>query len=118
MIALVGITIVRNVNNSSRNAKPSTNANTIGARDFIVSLKSCVAAVVPVTASSVPAASVARTGGITLFRSASKAATAAASSPSPASAKSIRATVLALLTETRIGSCSTPVARARFLNSV
>src|SRR4029079_758259 len=118
MIALVGITIDRNTTSNNRNANPSTNANTYGARCFIVMLKSRVAAVVPVTATSVLSGSVASTGGITSVRSASSAATAAASSPLPASAKSIRATVLSSLTVTRIGSWSTPVARARVLNAV
>src|ERR1700750_83800 len=40
VIALIGITIERNVTSSRRKAKPSTKANTIGARDFIVWLKS------------------------------------------------------------------------------
>ena len=39
-IALSGITIERNVTSSSRNARPSTNANTIGRCDFMRSLKS------------------------------------------------------------------------------
>ena len=60
-----GITIERNVKSKSRKAKPSTNANTIGARAFIVWLKSCVPAVSPVTASCVPGGSVAITRGIT-----------------------------------------------------
>ena len=34
MIALIGITIERKVRSSSRKAKPSTNANTIGAREL------------------------------------------------------------------------------------
>ena len=117
MIALIGITIERKVRSSSRKANPSTNANTIGARDFIVLLKSTLAAVAPVTACSVPTGSVASTGGITWVRRVSSARTAVASCPSPASGKSTRATVFALLTATRIGCWITPVARARFLNS-
>ena len=39
-IALIGMTIERKVTSSSTNASPSTNANTIGACDFIESLKS------------------------------------------------------------------------------
>src|SRR2546423_777563 len=68
MIALIGITIERKVTSRSRNAKPSTNAKTIGARCFIVWLKSCVLAVSPVTASCVSGGRVASTGGVTLVR--------------------------------------------------
>src|SRR5439155_1163579 len=110
MIALIGITIERNVKSKSRKAKPSTNANTIGARCFIVWLKSTLAAVSPVTASCVPAGSVASTGGITSVRRTLSARIAVASWPLPARGKSTRATVFALLTETRIGWWITPVA--------
>ena len=53
-IAFNGITIERKVTSSSTNASPSTNANTIGACDFIESLKSRELAVMPVTCASAP----------------------------------------------------------------
>ena len=54
MMALIGITIERNEKSISRNESPSTKANTIGVLDFIVALKSAVAAASPVTATSTP----------------------------------------------------------------
>ncbi len=48
-MALIGITIERNVISSSRNARLSTKPNTIGQRDFMRSLKSLEPAVMPVT---------------------------------------------------------------------
>ena len=72
MTALTGMTIERNVSSSSTNARPSTNANTNGSRDFMRSLKSCVPAVTPVTAYSA-SGSVSATGGITWLRSVSSA---------------------------------------------
>src|SRR5262249_3848370 len=49
-IALIGITIERNVSSSNTNASPRTNANTIGARDLLLELKSAFPADSPVTA--------------------------------------------------------------------
>ncbi len=49
-IAVIGMTTERNVASRSRNASPSTKRMTHGMRDFICSLKSCVAAVSPATA--------------------------------------------------------------------
>jgi hypothetical protein len=46
--------IERNVTSRSRNARPSTNANTIGRCDVIESLKSFEPAVMPVTLASTP----------------------------------------------------------------
>lgn len=48
-IACSGITTERTVSSSSRNAMPSTNANTNGRCEFIAELKSAVPAVSPVT---------------------------------------------------------------------
>ena len=48
-MALIGITIDRNVISSRMKASDSTNPNTIGQRDFMRSLKSLDPAVVPVT---------------------------------------------------------------------
>ena len=47
-MAVIGTTIERNVTSMSRNASPSTQANTSGACDFIESLKSRDWAVHPV----------------------------------------------------------------------
>ena len=44
------MTIERNVSSSRMNARPSTKANTIGALDLFVALKSALPAVSPVTA--------------------------------------------------------------------
>ena len=49
MIALIGTTIERNVTSSSMKAADSTNANTCGAWDFSVSVKSRSCAVAPST---------------------------------------------------------------------
>ena len=53
-IALIGMTIERNVKSSRTNPSPSSKANTIGACDFIESLKSRDPAVGPVTCASAP----------------------------------------------------------------
>src|SRR3954465_9210872 len=56
-MALIGITIERNVISSSRNARLRTKPKTIGQRDFMRSLKSLDPAVMPGTYALVPAAS-------------------------------------------------------------
>ena len=66
MIALIGITIERNVISSSRNASPSTNANTSGRCVRIRSLKSRLPAVSPPTATSTPGTSPIVAGMISL----------------------------------------------------
>ena len=86
-IALIGTTIDRNVTSSSTNASPSTNANTIGRRDLIVSLKSFEPAVMPVTLTSAPGTAPI-VCGTTSSRSAASAASDFASVPSPASGMS------------------------------
>ena len=53
-IALIGMTIERNVTSSSMNAIAKTNANTYQMRDAISSLKSIDPAVKPVTPTSSP----------------------------------------------------------------
>src|SRR5829696_3736625 len=63
MIALIGITIERNVTSSRMKASESTNRNTIGRCDFIVSRKSFEEAVMPLTATS--ASSLATVAGTT-----------------------------------------------------
>ena len=65
---MVAITIERNEASRSRNANRSTNPNTSGACDFIRLLKSAVAAVWPVTATSVPGTAPI-VEGMTSFRS-------------------------------------------------
>ena len=89
---MIGITIEWNVIRSSRNAIPSTNANTIGVRTPISALKSCEPAVSPVTDTSAPLTwpSVV---GISELRSVESACSDAAFSPSPASGAVIFATV-------------------------
>ena len=51
---MIGITIDRNVTSRRMNARPRTNANTIGRCDLIVSLKSFEPAVMPVTSVRTP----------------------------------------------------------------
>ena len=84
MIAVSGITIERKVTSSSTNASPSTNANTNGARDFIVLLKSSVCPATPVVWVVMPGMRPI-VAGITLLRSSSSASSDVASTPVPAS---------------------------------
>ena len=111
MIALIGTTIERNVTSSRMKARLSTNANTIGRWDFIVSRKSFEKAVSPPTAVSVPA-TLLMVVGTTSSRRASSEASEAASLPLPSMARATMATVLSGLISTDVGSCSLPVAIA------
>jgi hypothetical protein len=110
------MTIERNVTSSSTKASPNTNANTIGACDFIESLKSRDPAVNPVTCASAfsmrPIVD-----GMTEPRSASSARFDAASVPSPASGIRTRAARREALMSTVIGSCIRPVASAARLSA-
>jgi len=110
-IALIGITIDLNVNSRRTNASPRTNANTIGARDRLVLLKSTFPAVSPVTATFAPP-SLPTVSGMTRPRSTSSACTDVASFPFPTSGMSIFATVRARLTDVRMGCFMTPDASA------
>ena len=74
------------------NASPSTNANTIGRRAFMTSLKSFEPAVMPVTLTSVPL-TFPIVCGMTSSRSLASAASERASVPSPASGMSTCASV-------------------------
>ena len=115
-IALMGMTIERKVSSSSTNASPSTKAKTIGARAFIVSLKSLEPAVQPVTFVSVPG-TLPIVAGMTSWRSASSARLEVASVPLPASGMSTRAALRDALASTLIGSCIRPVASAARLRA-
>ncbi len=110
------MTIERKVSSRSRNASPRTKAKTIGARPFIVSLKSLVPAVSPVTAYSTPP-TFPIVVGIRSFRRVFSAFRATPSPPLPEIGISIRTTVPAGLTKERIGWCICPDASASFLSS-
>ena len=113
---MIGITIEWNVIRRSRNAIPSTNANTIGVRTDISELKSCEPAVSPVTDTSAPLTR-SSVVGISELRSVESACSDAAFSPSPASGAVIFATVWSGFTVTSIGFPISPVASAFFSNA-
>ena len=116
MIALIGITIERNVTSSRMNARLSTNRNTIGRCDFIVSRKSFDEAVMPLTATS--ASSLPTVAGTTSSRRTRTDSSEAASVPLPWTASDTTATVLSGLTSTPEGSDSLPVAIALSCSSL
>ncbi len=111
--AVAAITSDRKVSSSSTKARPSTNRNTHGRRERICALKSYVPAVIPVTATSDVRQGRARSAGSRRRAASCSAAIDAASSPLPAIAKSMRATVLSGFTVTVNGANSSPVASAR-----
>ena len=90
-IALIGITIERNVASRSRNASPRTNANTSGVLVFITWLKSAVAAAWPVTYASLSVPL--KAAGRVVSRRRCIEAIALSSTPQPASATLTVATV-------------------------
>ena len=83
MIALMGMTIERNVKSSSRNAAISTKPKTSGRCDFVTSLKSLDEAVKPVTSALTPGTDPI-VAGMILSRSSSSAAFDFESVPLPA----------------------------------
>ena len=95
-----GITIERNVSRSSRNARPSTNANTSGAWDFIASLKSREPAVIPDVLTVTPG-TLAIVFGITSPRSVSSARLEMSSVPLPSSGMATTTARCDLLTRAR-----------------
>ena len=99
------MTIERNVTSSRMNAIESTNRNTTGRCDFIVSRKSFEPAVMPVTATSAPG-SLPTVAGTTSSRRAASERSEAASVPLPLTAIDATATVFAGLTSTLNGSDS------------
>ena len=103
-IALIGITIERNVTSSRRNAIAKTNANTYQMRSPISSLKSTEPAVKPLTPTSSPPLTLGNTRGTTSSRIVSTAAIDVSSLPVPASGTSITATSPSGLVSTVIGS--------------
>jgi hypothetical protein len=115
-IALIGMTIERKVRSSRRKASPSTYAKTIGARAFIVSLKSLEPAVHPVTFASAPG-TLPIVAGMTSLRSVSSARFDFASVPLPVSGTNTRAACFDALASTLIGSCIWPVASAARLRA-
>ena len=76
--------MLRNVTSSSRNARPSTNANTNGRREFMRSLKSFEPAVMPVTLAVVPGTR-SIVAGMVLSRRVASAASDVSSVPLPGS---------------------------------
>jgi hypothetical protein len=108
------MTIERKVTSSSRNASDRTNAKTIGALDFIRSLKSCVPAAMPVTyACCTPGAEPTVASTMPPPRSAASASSDALSVPSPFIGMSTVATRLSGLTVTSSGPFILPVANTR-----
>jgi hypothetical protein len=115
-IEVAAITTDRNETNSSRNARPSTNASTSGMLRSSEAVKSTELAVERVTATSAPSTrpSVA---GMTSSRSVRTARSEMASVPEPDSPTLTTAALRSGLTSTSIGSCICPVASALALNS-
>ena len=111
-IALIGITIERNVNSSSRNAIPKTKANTYQMRDAIRSLKSTDPAVNPLTPATSAPGTPSNTLGTTSSRIAPSAAIDASSVPVPASGTSTTATLPSPDTFRVTGSWKWPDSRA------
>ena len=103
-IALIGITIDRNVTSSSRNATENTNPNTSQMREDISSLKSTDPAVKPATPTTEPLDTPPKTSGTTSSRSVRTAFIERSSVPEPASGISTTATCLSGLTSTVTGS--------------
>src|SRR5262245_4926422 len=108
-IAVAGITIDRNVQSRSRNARPSTNAKTYSWRPCSCLLKSTDRAVAPVTwaVATLPIVS-----GTIDVRSVSRARSEALSLILPEVGTEIRARVPAGFVSTVIGSCTWPEASA------
>src|SRR5215207_3124313 len=113
-IALIGITIERNVISSSRNAIAKTNANTYQMRDDISSLKSTEPAVKPATPTTLPLDTPPNTSGTTSSRSVFTASIERSSVPVPASGTSTTASSPSRLTSTVTGSWNWSESRANW----
>src|SRR5215211_2784029 len=103
-IALIGITIERNVTSSSMNATAKTNANTYQMRVDIRSLKSTEPAVKPDTPTTSPLVTPPNTSGTTSLRSVLTASIERSSLPLPVSGTSTTANWPSRLTSTVTGS--------------
>ena len=116
-IALIGITIERNVTRSSTNAIAKTNANTSQMRDDISSLKSTDPAVKPATPTTSPLDTPPNTSGTTSSRSVRTASIERSSVPVPASGTSTTASCRSGLTSTVTGSWNWSDSRATWRSS-